>query len=308
MEETRSKEDVRACLLLLCVTLSLTFLLMLYLPRMVSEEEDGLFVHVDYKYDSTTRFDNSYLTWATDYGLAVVTGGMALYIMTSCGKSCLRDRCVLLLTCYAVSVTTGGICHQYFHPHADLNTGLFRLLWTICVGFVTMAGAYIGSIGSNICKLVKLRDQQLIRFNMFILPEWFWVLWGTSLTAYVILGGLSMKRPACDIFVAGATQTFPSTYVFLVLVSNTWTTQHKSGRKEVTAGQILMIVGFYFNAPLFFLYPLLNSWGLNLGVINAFLHSWLCISWSMQAIGMRYFCLHYPRSYAHIEIKDEKIK
>ena len=276
------------------VTLKVTFLGMYYLPRLVSKDEAGLFVNVYYKYDSSTLFDNTYLTWATDYGLTLLTSSMALQIMMSSGKSRLRDRCVLLLVCYAISVTTGGICHQFFKP-TDLNTGVFRLLWTICVGFVTIAGALIGSIGSCICDLVKSEGQRLTRFEMFVIPQWFWVLWGVVLTAHVILGGVSMKRPACDIFIAGVTQTWPSTYIFLVLISNTWTTKNRNGREEVTVGQILMMIGFYFNAPLFFLYPLLDSWNLQLGSINAFLHSWLCISWTMQAIGMLLFCSNYPQ-------------
>ena len=33
-----------------------------------------------------------------------------------------------------------------------------------------------------------------------MIPEWFWVLWGVVITTYVVLGGFSMKRPACDIY------------------------------------------------------------------------------------------------------------
>ena len=139
---------------------------------------------------------------------------------------------------------------------------------------------------------------------------------GSSSDNICNIGGVSMKRPACDIFIAGVTQTWPSTYIFLVLISNTWTTQHKSGREEVTVGQILMMVGFYFNAPLFFLYPLLDSWKLQLGSINAFLHSWLCISWTMQGIGMLLFCYNYSgyqrykggTSSSFAKEMDEKLK
>ena len=280
--------------LLLGILLSTTFLGCSYLPQVVSTDEAGLFVQVYYKYDGSTRFDNSYLTWATDYGLALLMSGMALQLIITCGKSVLRDRCVALLICYAISVTTGGICHQFYQAPKDLNTGTFRLLWTVCVGFVTIAGAYIGSIASHICELIQTKGQKLIRFKMFMIPEWFWVLWGVVITTYVVLGGFSMKRPACDIFIAGITQTWPSTYIFMVLVSNTWTTRSSGGREEVTIGQILMMIGFYFNAPLLFLYPLLDAWKLELGVINAFLHSWLCIAWTMQALGMLLFCYNYP--------------
>ena len=165
-----SEKEAQPYLLLCVFTLKITFLGMFYLPRFVSTEESGLFDNVYYKYDRTTLFDNTYLTWATDYGLAFLTSAFALQIAMSCDKSSLRDCCVFLLICYAISVTTGGICHQFFYSPTDLNTGAFRLLWTICVGFVTMAGAFIGNIGSKICELIHhSRGQRLIRFKMFLI-------------------------------------------------------------------------------------------------------------------------------------------
>lgn len=282
----------------------LTAFVAYFLPKYLSAD---LYIEAWWYYDVVnTRFDNTYLTYVTDYILAILTGGGALYIYLSCGASVLRNRCCGLLMCYCASVTMGGITHQFFFGVKDLNTIAFRISWSICVGFVTLAGAFIGSVGNNLAQIAS-SSKQTSFFDIIIFPGWFWIFWGIFLTACVLQGAMSMKRPAADIFIAGITQTIPSTYVFLVLLSKKWVVQiSMDDQKGVSLGKILMMVGFYFNAPLLPLYPILVSYNLNLGVINAILHFWLSLAWGMQCIGMMYFCKAFPSSSSIIASHKKK--
>ena len=187
-----------------------------WLPKIVSKD---LYVEAHYTYDISTRFDNSFLTWGTDYMLAILTGGGALYTFLTTGPSALRSRCCFMLISCCVSVTVGGIAHQYFLHLDDLNTFQFRLLWSICVGFVVLTGGLIGSIGSHLLKLSHLLcDHNLNVSSRFkVIPEWLWMIWVIFFSLIVFLGGFSMKRPACDIFIAGITQTIPSSEFLLCL-------------------------------------------------------------------------------------------
>jgi hypothetical protein len=133
-----------------------------------------------------------------------------------------------------------------------------------------------------------------------------------------------MKRPAADIFIAGITQTGPSTYVFMVLLSNKWQLEAESftdlkdssnarggenkessssslvkstaastlekKQKSITTGQLMVMVGVFFNAPLLPLYPILVSNDLKLGTVNVILHSFLAVAWGLQVLGLRLVC------------------
>ena len=303
-------------ILFLTSTIVLTFAGMHFLPLLVSSSED-LFVSVWYEYDVGTRFDNSYLTYVTDYALAALTWGLAMVVRSRDASCALRNRCMGVLLCCCVSVVFGGLCHHFFLTINDLNTTLFRAMWTVCVGFVTITGAFIGSLGSHLSLLVERKKQTLTRFRVIVISDVFWIAWGLVFTCWVIVGGFSMKRPACDIFIAGITQTWPSTYVFLALISNTWVPdctkisgnssslrkqQYIENSRPITVGQLCMMFGFYLNAPLLFLYPFLASreLELELGVINCLLHFWLAISWSLQGIGMILFCQAYSLNKIYI--------
>ena len=53
----------------------------------------------------------------------------------------------------------------------------------------------------------------------------------------------------------------------------------------------MLMIGFYFNAPLLPLYPyLVSTLKYEIGVINLILHSWLAFSWGLQFWGLRNFC------------------
>ena len=295
----------------LVLTLYITAILAYWLPKLLSQT---LYLHAGFFYDENTLFDNSWLTYGTDYALALFTGGGAIFTFTNCGHSVLLRRSCSLLICYCFSVSIGGFAHQYYLTLKDLNTYQFRVLWSLCVAFVTISGGFIGSIGTQLAMIINNKNQNEKFFKIFVIPEWVWLIWGILPTAFVFLGTLSMKRPACDIFIAGITQTAPSTYVFLVLLSNKWVVKNgkvggglSQGKRKrefnqslLNVGKILLMVGIYLNAPLLPLYPQLVSLNLDLGTINAILHSWLAVAWGLQFWGLRNFCKVFPEK----KIKD----
>ena len=129
-----------------------------YLPQSTSIAAKKTYIRALYQYDDEdTWFDNTVLTWGTDYAIAVLMTFSALkcYFATSSQRGMrnerasrsLRNRSCALFLLYAVSVMTGGIAHQTFTTIDSLNTTTFRILWTICVGAVTAAGGSMGMIG-----------------------------------------------------------------------------------------------------------------------------------------------------------------
>ena len=112
---------------------------------------------------------------------------------------------------YAISVTAGGISHQFFNSLDKMNTLTFRLMWSVVVGTVTAAGGFIGSIGSAFAKMARGSEDK--RFKVVVVPSWWWAVWSVFLTSLVFGGVLSMERPAADIFLAGVTQTAPTCYM-----------------------------------------------------------------------------------------------
>lgn len=174
-----------------------------------------------------------------------------------------------------------------------MNTPTFRIMWSVCVGSVTAAGGYIGSIGSALAHMSNRSPRQ--RFKVVQVPRWWWVSYAIILTLMVFCGFFSMERPAADIFLAGITQTPPTVYLFLCLMSNDW-----GVGMEVFTAQIVLGVGAFLNAPLLPLYGILVRMGLSLGTVNTILHFWLAAAWGSQAYG----CLVFSR---HIELFEANL-
>ncbi len=254
-----------ACLLHITTAVSYS------LPQAISS---SLYNPAAYTYDSTTKFDNTPLTYATDYIIAAEMILLAVCILRNVKESSLKSSSISLLFLYCLSVVAGGLSHQYYTTLESLNKASFRFMWTIVVGCTTMAGAFIGMAGSSYSNLTHLTK----RYHVLTIPNWFWLLYGTALTALVPYGALSMKRPAADIFIAGVTQTPPTVY----LVISLWSSRHPRSK---TFGVITLTIGALLNAPLLPLYPALVNAGLSLGVVNAILHSWLFVAWGMQGLG-----------------------
>jgi hypothetical protein len=258
-----------------------------------------------YNYDPVlSHFDNTAWTYGTDYGLAVITATLATVLLRtghgSPAAHALVYRMAALLLLYCASVTAGGYAHQFFLTLEDRNTRAFRLTWTICVGTVCAASTAMGMCGSNLLRQCQYQlekessntspNHQQQKPKNFgsnallhlvpVLPDTFWIAFGAAVTVFCAWGGLSFQRPACDIFVAGITQT-PSTF-YIMIVFGLVQHQHVSNRSKV-----LGLLGFIGNAPLLPAYPLFVQYSnLSLGTVNALLHCCLCTSWTMQGISI----------------------
>lgn len=284
-----------------------------YLASSSSNAAAKTFIRASYQYDyDNTWFDNTILTWGTDYAIGVLMTYSALkcYFATTSQRgmrnerasSRLRNRSCALFLLYSVSVVSGGIAHQTFTTIDSLNTVAFRILWTVCVGAVTAVGGPMGMIGSEICRRLNANtDESKVRFRVPVIPDYLWYAYGGYFTLICILGGISYKRPACDIFVAGVSQFVPTAYNITVLLSIRWedacAIEGLAKVSDLVSGsvklfyRILFYVGFIGNSPLLPAYPLLIQYTtLPLGVVNAMLHLNLTFSWGMQAMCLHHFC------------------
>lgn len=259
----------------------------------------------NYHYDEeNTRFDNSIWTYGTDYTLAVIMLFGAVDTWNcECPKSfaSLRFYAAAMLLCYSASVTAGAVAHQYFTTVDDLNTSNFRILWSLCVGTVTLAGGFIGAIGSEIGRAVRGMNGRVADDHVPVVPNALWAYWGVLLTAACVVGDISYKRPACDIFIAGTTQILPTAYCVFLLTQRYWESETGGPRNKKVVStfyttlqkkftfpyRVLYVVGFLLNAPLLPLYPVLLSLKMSLGHVNFLLHSNLCVAWGLQYIALR---------------------
>lgn len=295
----------------------------LFLPQFQSHAGAKTFISAAYVYDEDeTKFDNSFLTYGTDYGIGIImmyavykclTAASPNDVSTSFSKP-LRIKSALLFFSYALSVFAGGYAHYTFHGVEALNTLEFRIWWTICVGSVTFAGGIMGSCGSEIIKHFSMlqQDKRYIRFHVPYVHDILWMIYGGFLTYVCVMGEISYKRPACDIFVAGTSQFLPTVYIVLSVLSIRWEdashliegkltvdTQEPSPSKYDQAVRYVRkivrnvcYIGFFLNAPLLPSYPCYVQYtSLSLGVVNAILHLNLTFAWSMQAWSLRKFCL-----------------
>jgi hypothetical protein len=257
-----------------------------------------------YQYDpSKSHFDNTIWTYGTDYALAVVTATIAYkLIKTGYGTVAhgLSLRAASLQVLYCISVLAGGYGHQNFLTLESRNTIEFRILWTMCVGSVCAASISMGMCGSRALqqfKHIHTRDQQQQRSDLSSAssssclldylpeaPDLFWIVFGCIETVLCAYGLMSFQRPACDIFIAGITQSFPTFYImgYFALLQH----KHVSNTLRVAG-----IVGFILNAQLLPAYPLLVQYtDLSLAAVNTLLHSNLCAAWSMQGWSMLQLC------------------
>lgn len=238
-----------------------------------------------WNYDpSISRFDNTAWTYVTDYMLAAVMAGFSLSTLSLSQRrntDRLCNRVASLTILYMVSVIAGGIAHQTFLTVESRNSLSFRLLWTVCVGTVSLASTSMGCSASEIVR--KFQDENHCS-EMFrkipLVPEYVWYIYGSCVFACTALGGMSFQRPACDIFIAGTTQTPTTFYIMVVL----FFLDHPKAKFNIRA---LGMFGFIFNAPLLPMYSILIYYtDLSLAVVNTLLHSWLTVAWSLQAFAL----------------------
>jgi len=291
-----------------------------FFPQVISEASRKTFMHASYKYDAVnTFFDNTIWTWGTDYALTVLMlyGGIRCLVATqyTAGESNhdatrrLRFLSMVLLIGYSMSVFCGGFAHQFYDTLESLQTRSFHILWSLCVGNVTFAGAFMGMIGAEVCrKINKTADKDKILFRVPIVPDWAWILYGGFMTYCCATGEFSCKRPACDIFIAGITQLVPSMYCEMVMLSRKWSdacmfeAKSKSSSSDNVADGIeanyrcMYYIGFILNCHLLFFYPLAVQYtSISLGILNSLLHLNLCLAWGMQAISLHHICKAFNR-------------
>lgn len=260
----------------------------LYFPFILAPQAAAKTYHLaywEYK-DSLSHFDNTILTYGTDYGLALVMSLLAWSIIKSDNEQvshALRWKAAGLLLLYATSTLAGGLAHHYFTTLDSRLTLSFRLLWTVCVGTVCAASSFMGSIVSELARQYKGLGP------VPVIHEMFWVTYGLTTTIICILGGISYQRPACDIFIAGTTQFPPTAYMMVLLALHLDNPRLSNIRRKYRA---IGLIGFILNAPLLPAYPLLVQYtDLSLGSVNALLHSVLLTAWSMQGISLRHLCI-----------------
>jgi len=278
------------------------------------------FASYDYK-DDLSHFDNTIWTWGTDYGLALAMG----LLIWSFPKTVLRinghsstkatkttttishvhvRRSQGMLLCYLLSVLAGGLAHQFYTTLESRAHWSFRFLWTICVGTVTAAPAFMGSVGTEMIHVdweTRLGNGPTMKSSSWLsfvkwdaqgaillprIPGWIWATYAIVSTSIVAWGGMSYQRPACDIFMAGITQT-PSTAYLMVIFAYGLPRHNISNWTRV-----LGAVGFIWNAALLPSYPLLVQYtDLSLGAVNTILHCWLLMAWSTQGLCLRQMAL-----------------
>lgn len=285
-------------LILLPVCLAATYLLGRYLPGSTAFLTGSkLYTPANYVYDQTTVFDDSFLTWGSDYFLAITHGSLCVMILRvkeTPEISTMRLAAAFLVGSFAISTFAGAISHQFLP--GKLHTWYYRLVWRICVGSVGAAGGALGLCASELAKfpLSKGAKTQFMP-KIPVLPSFFWVIWGVFFFFVVWSGAYSMMNPACDIFLTGVTQAPPTIYCAFVLINRSSWSEYAKGNR---AAKLLMI-GLLSNCLLLPGYDLMNALRIRDAYCNIMLHSVLFCSWTSQAIALRSFIMGRARAAEH---------
>lgn len=260
-------------------------------------------------------FDNTAKTYLTDFALGVFMLFGLYSLKANAPPSPLRTRTMALVVLYAVSVFTGGLGHLQYTSLESINSTWFRVLWCLTTGSVALAGGVLGSIGSHLpigaptrqgggVEAASSGTVQLCGVVQFV-PDWLWFTWGVCMLAVVVGGGMSMERPAADIFIAGATQSVPTFYLVVNAIAKYFMWQ---GDKFVSWSTVLSLSTFaLLNAPLIVLYPLILYFtDLSLGTVNAGLHCWLTVAWGGQYFYLKRYCMTMPRSTSSAKLSADE--
>eukprot|EP00747_Dinoflagellata_sp_TGD_P222337 gnl/TRDRNA2_/TRDRNA2_94051_c0_seq1.p1 gnl/TRDRNA2_/TRDRNA2_94051_c0~~gnl/TRDRNA2_/TRDRNA2_94051_c0_seq1.p1 ORF type:complete len:318 (+),score=26.61 gnl/TRDRNA2_/TRDRNA2_94051_c0_seq1:79-1032(+) len=257
------------------------------LTRGIGRDGRLTYVPAKWRYDKTAKFDNSWPTWSTDYVIAALMTYQLQWLWRASKPSRLRIPVALLLFFYWIATTLGGLAHQLHDgTHFALNRAAFRVPWAAVVGATAMAGMCQGMIGSEVLRLGMNAGGPCSRGwpVSVLLPDATWLMWGALQAALVISGTFSHMRPACDTFIAGATQALPTFYMQAALWANPCGISRRTWW--------LLMIGLVSNSPLIFVYPwLVQHSGLQLGTINAILHSVVGTSWGAQGLGLVRMCV-----------------
>lgn len=203
---------------------------------------------------------------------------------------------------YALSTMAGALAHHFYLTLESRNTWDFRMLWTVCVGTVTCAGGWMGAAASELFSLLLNEDSSRAAAAEQRRPlrlsrrQAFWLGFGFGTTMICALGGISFQRPACDIFIAGTSQS-PPTFFIMGVVWWSAVSQGEVAKQVRNIYRIICVVGFILNAPLLPMYSLLiqyTDW--SLAAVNTLLHTWLLVAWGMQGLSLRHFIVSVHRA------------
>jgi len=321
-----------ACSVVFFVLLPVVLTKCWLLTRGLGEDGRNTYVWAGWKYGAGARFDNTWGTWATDYGIALlcIAQAIGIYLDAPLGQmSSLRKRSIGLLLTYAASTGLGGLTHQLHDGTTGaLNTPFFRGMWMVVVGLTAIGGSWFGLIGNELLRMRTLegvhftdstdsasshrRDRcprrrpgsrvqerralstkavwidraapvQIPLLSIPGLRDTAWLFWAVVLVVLVVMGVFSCVRPACDVFILGATQALPTFYLQVAVLTASPMLPASTSTK--------LQLGLMGNVPLIFAYPwLVVHSGLSLGSINAMLHSVIALSWGLQGRGLYEAC------------------
>lgn len=260
----------------------------LYFTLLISSQEvrEQIYPKAHYVYDpALSHFDHTIWTYGTDYALATITGAFAVWILHTSHRSNrdvhkrLARVSATMLVLYSISTLAGAIAHQNMHTIEWRNTWAFRLLWTTCVGTVFLAPAAMGMIGNECLRIFQPRKNcPAMLQSMPCLSDAFWMAYAAVGTIGCALGVMSFQRPACDIFIAGGTQT-PCTFYCMGFI---YLVEHPGLSKAMRWGGL---IGFIMNAAMLPAYPyLILDLGWSLPATNTLMHTNLCVAWSLQGL------------------------
>jgi hypothetical protein len=277
-----------------------------------------------FQYDSKPRFDDTVLTYGTDYGIFVVMGVctvLLLQVRQTPENRKLVLASALLIGSYALSTGAGALCHHVLAK--NLNSAAFRFWWRLCVGCVAAGGGLMGSAASEIAGMAQLRtvaaseeaeaeaeaepgspaptpapapaqggepEATELNYRLPVVPHFFWAAYGAAILVANTVGFFSMKQPACDIFCVGVSQA-PST---MYLIAALYARKDWGAMGVRRRARRVLLIGALANIVLLPAYDFANFLRLPLGVINLALHTTLLASWGSQAYGL----LHFARGAA----------
>jgi hypothetical protein len=267
-----------------------------------------------FQYDAKPRFDDTVLTYGTDYGIFVVMGictALLLQVRRTPDNRKLVFASALLIGSYALSTGAGALCHHLLAK--NLNSAAFRFWWRLCVGCVAVGGGLMGSAASEIAGMAHLRTVAVCEeaeaeaessapavdgeplapeqnYRLPVVPHFFWAAYGATMLVANTVGFFSMKQPACDIFCVGVSQA-PST---MYLVAALYARKDWAAMGVRRRARRVLLIGALANIVLLPAYDFANFLRLPLGIINLALHTTLLASWGSQAFGL----LHFARGAA----------
>lgn len=123
--------------------------IMVSLTQTIDHNGRPTYQYAGFAYPEHAQFDNTWLTWSTDYVISLVMLIESVYIYKMETVHRRLQKLILVLFCFfGGSTLVGGVAHHTYHGDPEqLNGLLFYLMWVIVVGCTAIAGGIQGEIG-----------------------------------------------------------------------------------------------------------------------------------------------------------------